>query len=103
MPPAPPRQPPPRLPVGRDLETILLKALAKDPERRYQSVAALGEEPVDGGAHVLGLVPGPRRRRPREAHALELREARRARRKELVLARLDLGGSSGSNPGGRGG
>ncbi|MBM4113159.1 MAG: serine/threonine protein kinase, partial [Phycisphaerae bacterium] len=49
---------PPRLlgrPLGRDLETVLLKSLAKEPSRRYQSVGefvadlrrALAGEPID--------------------------------------------------------
>jgi serine/threonine protein kinase len=40
--PRPPRKVNPRVPV--DLETICLKALEKDPDRRYQTAAALAED-----------------------------------------------------------
>ncbi|MGH9412837.1 MAG: protein kinase domain-containing protein [Terriglobales bacterium] len=43
----PPRPLPPALaktPIGRDLSVIVRKALEKDPQQRYQSVAALGED-----------------------------------------------------------
>jgi Protein kinase domain len=40
--PEPPRQVDPR--IARDLETICLKCLEKDPQRRYESAAALAED-----------------------------------------------------------
>jgi serine/threonine-protein kinase len=40
---APPRRPAPGL-IDRDVETILLKALDKDPDRRYQSAGLLQED-----------------------------------------------------------
>ena len=48
--------------VGRELDTIIGKALAKDPARRYQSVHALGED-VDrylSGLPVLAMPPSTR-------------------------------------------
>src|SRR5262249_56325949 len=48
-----PRDLAPRLP--RDLETIVPKAIAKDPRDRYQSADAMGEDL----RRVLGDGPGP--------------------------------------------
>lgn len=42
--PIPPRRLRPDRPIGRDLETICLKCLAKEPERRYVSAQALAED-----------------------------------------------------------
>jgi tetratricopeptide (TPR) repeat protein len=67
--PAPPRTLDPRL--GRDVETIVLKAMDKDPSRRYESASALADdldrelagEPIRARRASLGYRLGKRFRR----------------------------------------
>jgi predicted Ser/Thr protein kinase len=78
--PPPPRQLAPRLP--RDLETVVLRCLEKDPQLRYDSARALAEdlEQVRLGEPIASRRVGPVRR-----------WLRRARKQRAILAVLALG------------
>jgi serine/threonine-protein kinase len=69
--------------LGRDLEAIILKALAKDPDRRYRSAQDMGDDLTGRTAHwraasasesTAVVRPGRRRARP----AWDARAARRS-------------------------